>query len=108
MIDAAPMAADELVAVSDPVRDYLEEIGRVSLLTPQQEVELAMQNEAGSRAVAKLAAEPPAVLSVGGQDHSRADLAMGKPPNGGWWRRICVWWFQSPRSMLGGGCRSST
>jgi RNA polymerase primary sigma factor len=42
---------------------YLQEIGRVSLLTPQQEVELAMQNEAGSRAVAKLAAEPPAVLS---------------------------------------------
>jgi RNA polymerase primary sigma factor len=58
------MAADELVAVSDPVRMYLQEIGRVSLLTPQQEVELAMQNEAGSRAVAKLAAEPPAVLSA--------------------------------------------
>ena len=63
-IDAAPMAADELVAVSDPVRMYLQEIGRVSLLTPQQEVELAMQNEAGGRAVAKLAAEPPAVLSA--------------------------------------------
>ena len=63
-LDAAPMAADELVAVSDPVRMYLQEIGRVSLLTPQQEVELAMQNEAGTRAVAKLAAEPPAVLSA--------------------------------------------
>ena len=63
-LDAAPMAADELVAVSDPVRMYLQEIGRVALLTPQQEVELAMQNEAGSRAVAKLAAEPPAVLSA--------------------------------------------
>jgi RNA polymerase primary sigma factor len=63
-LDAAPMAADELVAVSDPVRMYLQEIGRVPLLSPQQEVELAMQNEAGSRAVAKLAAEPPAVLSA--------------------------------------------
>ena len=63
-LDAAPMAADELVSVSDPVRMYLQEIGRVSLLTPQQEVELAMQNEAGTRAVAKLAAEPPAVLSA--------------------------------------------
>ena len=63
-LDAAPMAADELVSVSDPVRMYLQEIGRVPLLSPQQEVELAMQNEAGSRAVAKLAAEPPAVLSA--------------------------------------------
>ncbi len=63
-LDATPMAADELVAVSDPVRMYLQEIGRVPLLSPQQEVELAMQNEAGSRAVAKLAAEPPAVLSA--------------------------------------------
>jgi RNA polymerase primary sigma factor len=63
-LDAAPMAADELVSVSDPVRMYLQEIGRVSLLTPQQEVELAMQNEAGDRAVAKLAADPPAVLST--------------------------------------------
>jgi len=49
-----PFVAEEMVSVSDPVRMYLQEIGRVPLLNAQQEVELAMQIEAGSRAEDKL------------------------------------------------------
>ena len=45
---------DELVHVSDPVRMYLQEIGRYPLLTTQQEVELAMQIEAGLHAEEQL------------------------------------------------------
>lgn len=45
------------VAVSDPVRMYLNEIGRYRLLTAQQEVELAMALEAGRRAEERLATE---------------------------------------------------
>jgi RNA polymerase primary sigma factor len=43
------------ISISDPVRLYLNEIGRYPLLTGQQEVELAMQMEAGLRAQGRLA-----------------------------------------------------
>jgi RNA polymerase primary sigma factor len=54
------MSGDELVHVSDPVRMYLQEIGRYPLLDAQQEVELAMQVEAGAKAAERL--ESMAVL----------------------------------------------
>lgn len=44
-------------AVSDPVRMYLNEIGRYRLLTAQQEVELSMALEAGRRAQERLQEE---------------------------------------------------
>ena len=53
---ATALNNDELVHVSDPVRMYLQEIGRYPLLTPQQEVELSMQMETGMRADEKLTA----------------------------------------------------
>ena len=54
---AVNLSGEDMVAVSDPVRMYLHEIGRVPLLTTQQEVELAMQLEAGTRAAERLASE---------------------------------------------------
>jgi RNA polymerase primary sigma factor len=48
------MSGDELVHVSDPVRMYLQEIGRYPLLTTPQEVELSMQVEAGTKAEERL------------------------------------------------------
>lgn len=45
---------DETVSVSDPVKMWLQEIGRYRLLTTQQEVELAMAIEAGKRAQEQL------------------------------------------------------
>jgi RNA polymerase primary sigma factor len=53
------ISGEELVHVSDPVRMYLQEIGRYPLLDAQQEVELAMQVEAGIRAEDRLGENVP-------------------------------------------------
>ena len=47
------------ISVSDPVRLYLNDLGRYPLLTSQQEVELAMQLEAGQKARERLMGEEP-------------------------------------------------
>ena len=51
----APLSESDHIALSDAVRMYLQEIGRVALLTSQQEVELAMAIEGRARAREKLA-----------------------------------------------------
>ena len=45
-------------ATADPVKDYLKQVGKVSLLNAQQEVDLAMRIEAGLYAEHKLAENP--------------------------------------------------
>src|SRR5437773_7096517 len=57
--DAVVLPADEMdeeAAALDPVRLYLNAIGKVPLLTAEQEVELAQRIEAGLYAEKKLAA----------------------------------------------------
>ena len=51
---AARKAAQDAITV-DPVRDYLKRIGRVPLLTAEEEVEISQRIEAGLYAVHKLA-----------------------------------------------------
>jgi RNA polymerase primary sigma factor len=47
------------ISVSDPVRLYLNDLGRYPLLTAQQEVELSMQLEAGQKARERLLGDEP-------------------------------------------------
>ena len=70
------------IEVSDPVRMYLQEIGRVPLLDAQQEVELSMQMETGRRAAEKLRAggearpEERAILQRGQREGEKAQQRL--------------------------------
>lgn len=55
--EAVDLAVTEGLSIDDPVRMYLKEIGRVPLLTAQQEVELAKRMEAGDEQAQKDLAE---------------------------------------------------
>jgi RNA polymerase primary sigma factor len=60
--DEPDLDADEPGVSADPVRNYLNEIGRTALLDAAQEVDLAKRIEAGVYAEQKLAGKLPAKL----------------------------------------------
>lgn len=49
--------ATEMVSIDDPVKVYLKEIGRVSLLSPEEEIELAIAIKDGDEAAKKRLSE---------------------------------------------------
>jgi hypothetical protein len=94
-------------ATSDPVKDYLKQIGKVPLLNAEQEVELAKRIEAGLFAEEKLAETSSSLRLRRGWTWS-GSLTMA----GG--RRITCsrptsgWWYRWPSATPAAGCCSWT
>ena len=97
--------ATEGVAIDDPVKVYLKEIGRVPLLTPEEEVQLALaiQNggKEGERAKQRLSeanlrlvvSSSPPTLPGGFVRPSPALLPTRPAPSAS----PCIWWRPSTR-----------
>jgi RNA polymerase primary sigma factor len=62
-------------AIDDPVRMYLKEIGRVNLLTPEEEIDLATRMSAGNRAIERLEKIRSQIKATGISVASEEELA---------------------------------
>ena len=59
LVDTSAMA--EAFAIDDPVRMYLKEIGKVDLLSPEEEITLAEQMQRGNEAIERVRNEGDAI-----------------------------------------------
>ena len=99
---------DEVAASADLVRVYLNEIGKVALLTAADEVELAKRIEAGLYASAPARVANNSFTAARKRDLRPWSWSTASAPRITCCARTCAWWSRWPSATPGTACRSST
>ena len=113
-----PSSMVDSFGTDDPVRMYLKEIGKVNLLTSDEEIELAQSMDAGNAAKAQLEELEKAGEEIPQDVKAELDKAIKKGERAKqrlaeanlrlvvsiWPRPTCAWWCPSPSGMWAGAC----
>ncbi len=104
LVDTSAMA--ETFAIDDPVRMYLKEIGKVDLLSPEEEVTLAERMQKGNEAAERIATK--AMPFRRRSAHSlRRISSSATVQRSVWLRRTCDWLSPLQSAMSAAVCSSS-
>ena len=107
-IDDIDLSMPEGISIDDPVRMYLKEIGKVPLLSADEEINIAMRMEKGDEAKQMLESGVNAdgkPLTDEEKKQYQAAIDDGRP-SACWPRPTCAWSYPSPSAMWAAACCS--